>query len=72
MDLLSCTQEHVDVSYLPDPPTFDDVRAAFVEGYKGQVTAIEKQQEALRREIAALDCQRRELGKIISVLEREG
>ena len=68
----NCTDEALDISYLPDPPTFDDVRAAFVEGYKGQVTAIEKQQEALRREIAALDCQRRELGKIISALEGEG
>jgi hypothetical protein len=63
----SCTDKALDVSYLSFP-VFDDVRAAFVEGYRGQITAIEKQQEALRREIAALDCQRREIGKIISAL----
>jgi hypothetical protein len=63
----NCTDKALDVSYL-SPPVFDDVRAVFVEGYKGQITAIKKQQEALRREIAALDCQRREIGKIISVL----
>lgn len=51
----------VDVSYL-HALTFEEVRAVFLEAYKGQRAALELQIEALQR-------QRRELCKVIAALE---
>ena len=56
-----------EIDYLLMSP-FEELRAVFLEAYKGQVSALEKEQEALRRQIAALECKKRELGKLISVL----